>query len=747
MQLGTGILVIRLLVLATVSSVFMDGVMQGRPAEAQKASFVPSRLSDSTLPLLAPHNRSRRNAAISPMVSAKGREMRGYDCTTPLQMTRVSNDHTQFEPCKELSKPLTQEPAEFVILQQTSFRRLEAVRCHVVVNTQGHYCGDHDHQTAVPSLTQFDVLRPPTVAECRRMAETQEYEINGQTHVVKMGATTHLRSDRFGHYDYHSASDVQCEGEAVQLPDGTVKHDINVVDYYAVTLTREEIKADPEGRIHLGPRDDFSTSCSAAHGSCRTHSVTHVWSPSGGKESCMHYQLRRTKGILVTGENDVQTYISTDETMIRLIKKDATFLCGQRAFKTNFEMLHMIRTEDALHFPDDLPLGEISFVTYANQQDNFLHGYLTDYVVREFLAIQQEDCQRQQHQIRGTSGAVSAAAQRAAADGQTWHLGNGEFSTSSGEIWHNYVCRPIVVMARDAEHCYDALPVDLSQVDQVRFEKIFGETPHGNAEPVYFLEPHSRRIRRFAARIPCSSLFPPSWVNLENNWIDVTPTLRNAKTPEAPLDDWVNRVVTKPKDLDFEKGGIYPPDVILAAERYSQMPRNAEEAGVIIGIQANRSAAFGQGHVSPHDIFEEMPDVDYQLFAEFWEFIDHFGRVLTVFMFCFLVCKVMTFLFGLFYRCATVHRIFGFSCRLFTALMPSVMDYILTSLGVQIRGRDDAIVVRQQPETAVRQQPEPSAPPARDEAVPLYPTLRNQTGHQDVAVAPAPTAGNGDPAV
>ena len=42
----------------------------------------------------------------------------------------------------------------------------------------------------------------------------------------------------------------------------------------------------------------------------------------------------------------------------------------------------------------------------------------------------------------------------------TWFIGNRTFATSAGEVLTQYQCKQVVVRARDAQGCYQALPVE-----------------------------------------------------------------------------------------------------------------------------------------------------------------------------------------------------------------------------------------------------------------------------------------------
>ena len=642
-------------------------------------------------------------SSVNAMIPGEHREMTAFDCMAPRHMTRVSSDHTQ--PCQNITKPVLQKDVAFVILQQATFRRLQAIRCEIKKTTLAMYCGNADHQTLIPPLSTFAATETVRAETCRQMYKKKAFfGPDGRRHSITIGHTTSITLDVVGYFDWRQDTDMKCRGGRAVFPDGMIKEDTNIVDFLQVTVSKEEIKIGPDGRVHLGPRDDVSTPCSEAAGSCETDLVTHVWEPPSKKEACMHFQLRRSEGILITGKDLSETFLSRDGSMIRLLKQDPTELCGHRAYKTEYDLIHMLPVEYADAFPMDLPHEEMSVITYVNQQDSYLYGHLSDYILKEFQAVQQRECQRQNNQ-HGGGYAAQAAAQRAAVDGETLYLGDGEFATSSGEIWHHYTCTEIVVLARDEKHCYDGLPVDLMAPDLARLRKVFpansvdpsrtGE--YDPEEPEFFLEPHTRRIKRFSARLTCSEIYPASYVNRHGAWVDVTPTLRLGRAPYSVTGNWVQRVISAPAPLDFEKGGIYPAEMIRKAELYSQVPRRAIDI-VNTLIDQIDVVQLPTGHLTPSGVFPEIPEMSLEFAKHFWLFIDRGSRAITITLLIFTIFRIITFVGGLVTRCITLHRVFGLSFRLLSALMPSLMDYILTSFGWREEKQDERTLRRRKQE-------------------------------------------------
>jgi hypothetical protein len=74
--------------------------------------------------------------------------------------------------------------------------------------------------------------------------------------------------------------------------------------------------------------------------------------------------------------------------MIRLILRRPTQLCGEAiGFRTNYDNLYLMDEIYKDQVSTTLLLGEVSTITYANQQDGFLFGEMSAHVKAEFGAL------------------------------------------------------------------------------------------------------------------------------------------------------------------------------------------------------------------------------------------------------------------------------------------------------------------------------------------------------------------------
>jgi hypothetical protein len=120
--------------------------------------------------------------------------------------------------------------------------------------------------------------------------------------------------------------------------------------------------------------------------------------------------------------------------MIRLILRRPAQLCGEvTGFRTNYNNLYLMDEIYGDQVSDTLPLGEVSTITYANQQDGFLFGEMSVHVMAEFGALLEFNCRQEQHRERSPLGSLGKE-ERPHMDGYTVALEEGWFLTYAGNL-------------------------------------------------------------------------------------------------------------------------------------------------------------------------------------------------------------------------------------------------------------------------------------------------------------------------
>jgi hypothetical protein len=84
---------------------------------------------------------------------------------------------------------------------------------------------------------------------------------------------------------------------------------------------------------------------------------------------------------------------------------------------------------------------------------------------------------------------------------------------------YHYSCRPIIVVGRDDDACYSALPIDLVVADQKRIAANRGNDNTNGTTGVtthtagYYPEPHTRRLTFWGTYMQCVRNFGGAYLN------------------------------------------------------------------------------------------------------------------------------------------------------------------------------------------------------------------------------------------
>jgi hypothetical protein len=122
--------------------------------------------------------------------------------------------------------------------------------------------------------------------------------------------------------------------------------------------------------------------------------------------------------------------------MIQLILRRPAQLCGEATgFRTNYDNLYLMDKIYEDQVLDTLPPGEVSTITYANQQDGFLFGEMSAHVETKFGALLEFNCRQEQHRERSPLGSIGKE-EHPYMDGYTVALEEGWFLTYAGELMY-----------------------------------------------------------------------------------------------------------------------------------------------------------------------------------------------------------------------------------------------------------------------------------------------------------------------
>jgi hypothetical protein len=100
-------------------------------------------------------------------------------------------------------------------------------------------------------------------------------------------------------------------------------------------------------------------------------------------------------------------------------------------------------------------------------------------------------------------------------------------------------------------------------------------------------------------------------------------------------------------------------------------------------------------HISPHDLWQEIPVVSFNFLGWLGDLLDHWGTMLAAITLLLVCFKALSFASGLLARCLAAHRSWGCQFHLLAAVLPLVLQWMAIQLGMRgvwpaIEGGDPA---------------------------------------------------------
>jgi hypothetical protein len=253
---------------------------------------------------------------------------------------------------------------------------------------------------------------------------------------------------------------------------------------------------------------------------------------------------------------------------------------------------------------------------------------------------------------------------------------------------YHYSCRPIIVVGRDDDACYSALPIDLVVEDQKRIAENRGEDSTNGTTDIpthaagYFLEPHTRRLTFWGTLMPCVRNFAGAYLNTRGSWVVALPHLLLMETPLTLLQhERLEYTQGELRVYDPSHGGIYDKGMVRAMEQFSQTRRLTNNVGTVLAEQGSKFQ--DPSHISPHDLWQEIPVISFSFLGWLGDLLDHWGTALAAITLLLVCFKALSFISGLVARCLAAHQIWGCQFHLLAAVLPSVLQWMAIQLGLR----------------------------------------------------------------
>ena len=644
------------------------------------------------------------------------KDLVAYDCTDPLDITSYQMGQ-QSQSCLIPSQPQQQRNSSYFLLQKSDTIKLSLKQCRVTQTTIPFYCGAWSHQTFAYPFLQIEERIPVSPRECEDLWDTLSYiDPHQRQHILLPNDTTRVYYLEAGASEIIDGS-IHCNGGRYDYK-GVTYDNMVVAISRNIQLLTQPASVDDEDLVHV-LRPDIFLSCPVLEAKCVSQTAgTFIWNTPNPAQSCRYHQIRHVTGITITDQFGVDTFMSTDDSLIRLLIRESTSKCGHVVLSTNYADLFLTADLYASIFETPLPPSEYSAFTYANQQDGFLYGFLTSYIRQEFHAVHYHACQRNLQDKRFNYDTLLAE-QHGSTDGDTAQLTNGYFVTVAGEAWYRHRCRKIIVTAISLPDCYSAIPVRLND-DDLRRYRYYHRLSNDSLQ--LFVEPHSRRITRRGISTDCSSLFPALYQGLNGNWLALHPEVLVVDPPEILAAEALEALHhNDPADFNFDTGGIYTQEDIAQMEARLHAQRAVQDVGYSLGRTAQSknwisNSASSQSAFRPETLFGPLADlVAFSPIQMLWDALKLWG----------LFCSTIM---GIYYLIHIIHWFINFAERLLVAPVNpqhSVFRHVWATARQSSNAPEPSL-----PPRSTRSPPPDSAPPAPPTAPHLPPDGQSTTSRR-----------------
>ena len=524
------------------------------------------------------------------------RIFQAYDCSSPIDKKTV-RPPPKVDCERGRGEVMAVMKTQYTLMQSVPHYRINVTSCTLKRHVMPMYCGVYDHQTVNTQDMEWNKPIKLNAADCRAYIQTRRYSVILQVSDSNVKTTEWdilLNQNNRFKYNSHGITtlrekEVSCVGANYYSPskEATLSRTVRWVQD-ELLLFEDEILVQPDGTMQTHKKQrTLPAHCFPGNGFCKGEDETWVWNVPTSEDQCRLFavraQIEGEEYIAQTGTG-LKTVFVDNQKLIRLHKGQSVHQCNKMVYKTNYQNLYLFdNRHDDWGQKRPIPEADLSMNTYMNMKQEYVKETIEEEVDRLVRDLMERWCKEEQLNDARQYGELAARV-HARGEGETVHLEGSRFATAAGEAWYTYLCKPLSVIAIDTDKCYDAMPVKLYAADrtvmdamEMQRRKAVGAEGTDYVPPQqmqYYMEPITRRLTTVAKEVPCTQYLPAVYENKKGNWMQTTPILMNAQTPEILGKDEVERIhFNRTQHGIFEEGGIYSLEALQKFEQYQMMPR------------------------------------------------------------------------------------------------------------------------------------------------------------------------------
>ena len=597
---------------------------------------------------------------------AKSRERRdhapflfdAYDCSYPVDIEDVGHSLTTHCITDDKIGPIKQN-VSYQLLQKERIRVAKGYTCQVTKTQTNRYCGVYDHQTTQSADEVFHLPFFVSTSICKEMHRTKKFiDPKGDSHELVEGGINTIQYFLKGQ-SYNDGGEIKCLGEDYVFR-GRIQHQTVVSIHLQITMLQEEYMFSKEEIIAQTTKTKLP--CLPIEGECHTLTTTYLWTIKGISEDCDLSITRTMSGLETSNHGGDTIFMSTDDSLVRVLRKHTEPRCGRVVYTTNYPELFLYRTDGPNPFTKKVEPQTISTITFVKNRDDYLLNSLSDLVEQEFNNVIRYDCNRQNEQAK-----LSFWMQHKDPGVTTWMVGKNLFATASGEVIYQYKCAPVQVRAKEVEGCFQAMPVQLGsavrKIEELRQEGVTAERKRkislglspesalpSHLEPPInygldlYMEPLTRRLTHIGIPTPCARAFAPKYKNINGGWISSSGQTQITTAPRLPSDlEERKSALRQDNRPNMAEGGIYDKASQDALEEYQDFGRAQLGFTGTLTRQASHSTSYRLGQpIHARDIFGNFPDPN--PFSGIWaaiiKFLQDFGEISSVLIALYILATI-----------------------------------------------------------------------------------------------------------
>ena len=599
-----------------------------------------------------------------------------YDCTKPVHNPIPTSSFIQDE-CEapaSISTTLEGEkdpPVRYQVIQTERNRKIKGFRCEKTVTRVVSYCGWYAHSTPLPDQSFYARKVRLTKNESISLVHHQEYiDATGKAHHVAKDTNYILDYFEAGGTILYDNGEVGCNFDTAKVAGKTmyrlVIHEEQIISW------RDELIVQREDDSLVAFYQNVRLNCPLEHKYCRVGPTTFMW-PLDGDNYCPAKVARETTGTIIHDPNHVnKVYMSTDNTGIRIVVKEPTMLCGKKVYKTSYPNVYMYPLNDGggepvvNRFTEKVAPADIDLGLYITNRDDYLYNALQQKLRAEFNDVLISTCKQ-----RAKLEHVHEMVTREHPGLHTYSFGGNSFLTTSGEVTYAYECRPLLVQAVEAPHCYDALPVQV--LSRKRNESSTNITGHQEL-PTLFMDPLTHKLSRTATPIACTKGLYHMYQDIWGRWFSITPDLikQDVAPEQIPIITLQQLNYTKEDAITTSSWGMYTTDQIRAMSDYLEFPRVTQ--AVVSKLAGQIGDMTPTSYITPQSLFPsftlEGGSWTSFILGKFWGWLSTMGSYTGIALFLYYSIHWSLELFKCIMSFSHFFDRYGWSLNLLYAICP-----------------------------------------------------------------------------